>query len=825
MRAFLFPLSHPELGKIAIEGAVFHIGRHEVPFANNKNDIGRTLSRRHARLFEEQGVFYVADMGSLNGTTVNGNTVKGEPMRLEPGDEICFANKLTFTFERENVPETRLPETTASVRLTLIPVLEQNQLNSIVVTRFPFLIGKTDSVFAEDKNLSVQLLRYVSRRHALIFAKGTDLYIEDLGSKNGTFVGDKRLDEHAKLLGDGDKICFGSREHLAYSVRIEKEPTSDVVNHAQVKLEQTETGDTGGSVQPSGSGKTTYVATATSFLDIFCLEEHAQKPSEKPSLLPNEQDHQGKDGRPAAHHVATAHKAVRVWIKAKAFFKELSGAFREEDGAHSKPVWMIIGIVLVVALVPLGLYLYGGPQRDIQTTLSEGQYATAADLADEHLRDNPNDASIALLGTEALMKHIVPLWIVKLTDDDFHAATMLLDDASQLTEFNQDGKRMLEVLHWISDLEAFIQDRGGSNAPIKLFNHEMRIETLLERWNKDSIGHQELMHRILTYVPSFADVHSRSFSYLRALRGEKSLYLKAIEDLKQEIVNKLDAGQIKALSAKIDTFAKRYRRIQGIDVLRSDLNQYVAIENVMKDGRLEEVNKLLAETEFKTPVFHKWVQEAAATRLPSPEIASQYQKATGAWRAGDVDKALRIMSALQASDWSDIATRKLSRYRQIVNNYRSLQNIQDEQGYGKQLLLFYRSLDATEDQYFQGLLHEAYEQHKSTRLSKAKKAWKRAENEWAKYMDKGGIDSTERVEPEISDSFREKADLLSKAYTYTKQANSIYELLAMEPPPNEQNLRREIMAEIRRQRQWLEDLRLVIKVKLLKDKLNILPVL
>jgi DNA-binding winged helix-turn-helix (wHTH) protein len=49
----------------------------------------------------------------------------------------------------------------------------------------------------------------VSRRHALIKISGGQATIEDLGSKNGTFVGDQRVDG-SRSLGDGDVIGVGS---------------------------------------------------------------------------------------------------------------------------------------------------------------------------------------------------------------------------------------------------------------------------------------------------------------------------------------------------------------------------------------------------------------------------------------------------------------------------------------------------------------------------------------------------------------------------------------------------------------------------------------
>ena len=49
----------------------------------------------------------------------------------------------------------------------------------------------------------------VSRRHALIRVSGSQATLEDLGSKNGTFVGNRRIDAPTPL-ADGDAITVGA---------------------------------------------------------------------------------------------------------------------------------------------------------------------------------------------------------------------------------------------------------------------------------------------------------------------------------------------------------------------------------------------------------------------------------------------------------------------------------------------------------------------------------------------------------------------------------------------------------------------------------------
>jgi DNA-binding winged helix-turn-helix (wHTH) protein len=62
----------------------------------------------------------------------------------------------------------------------------------------------------------------VSRRHALIRVAAGQAAIEDLGSKNGTFVGDQRVDGSSTLC-DGDVIRIGS---VKLTVRVIQAPTS-----------------------------------------------------------------------------------------------------------------------------------------------------------------------------------------------------------------------------------------------------------------------------------------------------------------------------------------------------------------------------------------------------------------------------------------------------------------------------------------------------------------------------------------------------------------------------------------------------------------------
>jgi DNA-binding winged helix-turn-helix (wHTH) protein len=70
-------------------------------------------------------------------------------------------------------------------------------------------LDEGEHVLGRDPDLDI-FLNYpgISRRHAVIRIEAGRATVEDLGSKNGTFVGDQRV-EGSRSLGDGDIIGVG----------------------------------------------------------------------------------------------------------------------------------------------------------------------------------------------------------------------------------------------------------------------------------------------------------------------------------------------------------------------------------------------------------------------------------------------------------------------------------------------------------------------------------------------------------------------------------------------------------------------------------------
>ena len=71
-------------------------------------------------------------------------------------------------------------------------------------------LGEGDHIVGRDPDIELFLdSQSVSRRHAVIRVSGSGATLEDLGSKNGTFVGARRIDAPTPL-ADGDAIKIGA---------------------------------------------------------------------------------------------------------------------------------------------------------------------------------------------------------------------------------------------------------------------------------------------------------------------------------------------------------------------------------------------------------------------------------------------------------------------------------------------------------------------------------------------------------------------------------------------------------------------------------------
>ena len=150
------------------------------------------ISRRHAQLSPAPGGVLVEDLGSMNGTYVEERRIEG-PTLVPPGGRL------------------RIGETTLEVGERIAPSYVLEIVDAAGGRRrlplgVPLHIGRhrAAGVALESDDL-------VSRVHARLTPTGQGVLVEDLGSRNGTFVNGERLGE-SRVAMPGDRIVVGGTE-------------------------------------------------------------------------------------------------------------------------------------------------------------------------------------------------------------------------------------------------------------------------------------------------------------------------------------------------------------------------------------------------------------------------------------------------------------------------------------------------------------------------------------------------------------------------------------------------------------------------------------
>jgi pSer/pThr/pTyr-binding forkhead associated (FHA) protein len=441
----LWPTSHPELGEIRITDDLFAIGRAEPPFESYDARIVATLSRRHARIFIEDGAAYVADLESSNGTSVNGVAVHDKPAKLGNADELRLGGTLAYRVQLD--ARARAPRSVERLlSLTLTPVRADSGLQPIVIGHFPFLIGKSDNTFSRYQDRYPHEVGYISRRHAHIFVKGATPFVEDLGSRNGTLVDGKPLTEHAVALEDGAVVGFGGN-HFLYEVKLERSVDEATLTKADAIA-------CGTAAEAANPERTTFVTAPASFLDIFCVGDSVQPPAAAADEAP---------GAPA--EAAPDAEAPRKRGRFAILASELATVFAGSEGAA---MWGLAkwgaSVAVVLGIFATTLHLWGAPEREVKDLFSRGEYAQAARMANAFLGERPDSAEIRALGTESLLKAHVPDWLAFLEAGDFDRARAALAEAKRLGTHNADAQSLVSELEWIAELQAFVIARGEDPA-------------------------------------------------------------------------------------------------------------------------------------------------------------------------------------------------------------------------------------------------------------------------------------------------------------------------------------------------------------------------
>lgn len=206
MTALVAYLRDREVGRWALTQAMTTVGRAE---SNQVSIDNLAFSRRHARIESVERGFLLRDLDSQNGTFVNGKRLE-QPRLFSVGD-VMRVGKLTFRLVPDGGDP---PPTVAETERDLLVLQVQHPQHD--VRRFA-LVGD-EIVLGRADQADVQLAgQGISRRHATLARHGEHFVLTDLGSQNGTWVNEVRIQEPTTVKPGDHMHIYG------YTLSIEKQ--------------------------------------------------------------------------------------------------------------------------------------------------------------------------------------------------------------------------------------------------------------------------------------------------------------------------------------------------------------------------------------------------------------------------------------------------------------------------------------------------------------------------------------------------------------------------------------------------------------------------
>ncbi len=506
MKITLRPLSHPELAPIDIDEALFAIGRSEQPFQSYDRNLTSRLSKRHAKLFVEGNRAYVADLRSTNGTRLNGAPVSETAAALHDGDRLEVGD-LCYEVHVDAEPSRSLER---GIQLILLPEAHGGSVAPVVITEFPYLVHRDSEMFANAAGAVVEQLDFVSKRHAHFYRSGDRVFLEDLGSTNGTYVNGDKLEEHAHAVEDRDRIVFGS-DDFAYL--------------ATVRIDGTEVTDTQTRIidRVTQADGTVFVESAASFIEIFrtgdpSAEAREAAGSGSQSAAPGREDAEpGRGGGEApAERSAPAPASAAGNREPRPARAPSRPSGDGRGGAGTRAFWWL-GLSALAVTAALGWWWLGpGPgAADLYRMLESQQYPRAASTANDMLDAGPFDPELARIATTATLNAVLPGWTAAYESLDRDGAAAAVGEAGRLGSNNPDDDPYLELLQWAVEVHALLGEQAAGQVPGNAFQAD--AASLLAWWQLDQDGKRARLDQIVGHVPGFEPTRRQILADVRTL--------------------------------------------------------------------------------------------------------------------------------------------------------------------------------------------------------------------------------------------------------------------------------------------------------------------
>ena len=234
---------------------------------------------------------------------------------------------------------------------------------------------------------------------------------------------------------------------------------------------------------------------------------------------------------------------------------------------------------------------------------------------------------------------------------------------------------LIDELEWLGNLERLVSDRGGPEAPIRIYADEDSIEHLIGRWNDDTGEHQRALARIASHVPQFGDWYGEALTHLRRLQSESTVYLPVIERIKANIATELERDNSDALNPILEEIAEKYPALGGLDSVRQDLARYIEIRREARTRKSGRLFALLRKARFVTPPFQQSFRALIESgQLPPADLLQAVRRRDTSLEGGQSQRgACRVAEDGGRSLGRRCRRRRLERRRGVTARFTSLQ--------------------------------------------------------------------------------------------------------------------------------------------------------
>jgi len=770
------------------------VGRESDALSRYPEELRDRLEHEHLRFRMATSGWTVKQLSGADTARVNGSSVDDAGVPLADGDVVELAEGFTFEFRGDGFdPDaTQIHTTAASRKLLLKPRSKDGPQSPLVIDRFPFLISKSSGAFGRYLGDCPLVATFVSRHHAQFFAMGEHLYIEDLGSTNGTTLNSRPVGSNPQAVACGDLVCFG-HDALTFEIQIADATAAR-------------------SAEPIDVEGTVMISSARSFLDVYV---NAAAP--RAGALSSGDGVVAGAGKLPYRLPWLAH-----WPVLDRCVQSVGRWWRDLPVGRDIRLYISLGAPILLLLLVMTVLLQDRRPDRAETLLAEDRPGEALALASEYLAEYPDHDRMRAVAEEALENHLLAGWTEHMRRSEVADASAFVSDSLALLPGGV-SSRLPDLLRWMSDLASYRNQRDPDHAASLVTGNET-MRSLLRRWETHSGEYEPLLIELSERSSGFALLNAAAMSFLRVLQDDSRILLGAIDRLYARLGPLLDTGRFSEALAEVETFQLEFPRVAGVDVLLADLRNYLALSDYSERMLMRKFIDAASGATFSSRFVRQRAEPLLAEAREAAPLLDRLDASVRTWKRGFWADAIDQLDNRPDTRWASPLAEKQQRYSRLIDRFQALLELVQTPEYPGALIEFYTRLDPVEDQFLYDVLRDDFANHQQHAREKAASLAEKSVDLWSRYGARyDGISGGLRLESEISQAYRDQAQLLHRMMAATEQAVHINTLLDTPPPEELAQIRSQVVAEVQRQRLAFESLRTIIGDELVDAKLALLP--